>query len=88
VCGPGEFGNNCTARCNCEDGAACNTTTGLCPTGGCKPGWTGNSCDTSNALSLDKINLFYADNLFKLVLLVSLSHKLIEFLRRKSGETF
>ncbi|VDI12460.1 Hypothetical predicted protein, partial [Mytilus galloprovincialis] len=39
------FGNNCSTKCNCL-AEPCNKVDGICPQGGCKEGWHGDSwCD-------------------------------------------
>lgn len=46
-CSPGKYGPRCLYRCtgNCLNDKACNVTTGKCDDG-CKPGYTGDMCDT------------------------------------------
>lgn len=40
-CDPGTHGENCQAKCRCQNGANCHPETGLCI---CTPGWTGTVC--------------------------------------------
>ncbi|CAL1534931.1 unnamed protein product, partial [Lymnaea stagnalis] len=44
VCGPNQYGYNCTSQCLCEsiNTAACNAVNGKCT---CKSGWTGTRCE-------------------------------------------
>lgn len=48
VCKSGYYGKECKQQCsiNCNVTTQCNKVTGQCE-GGCKPGWTGNTCDHS-----------------------------------------
>ncbi|WAQ98172.1 MEGF6-like protein, partial [Mya arenaria] len=48
-CADGTFGLSCEGRCYCAEGAACDKETGVCPPGGCEPGYTGDMCDTQCA---------------------------------------
>lgn len=41
-CAQGWFGEDCTQRCNCSNGALCDPVTGNCT---CGLGWTGDNCD-------------------------------------------
>ncbi|XP_041374065.1 multiple epidermal growth factor-like domains protein 10 [Gigantopelta aegis] len=43
VCDAGTFGENCNMFCHCLNGP-CDYVTGQC-TGGCKPNWTGDTCN-------------------------------------------
>lgn len=45
-CSDGYFGPNCREACN-ETCKSCNKTSGVCEYG-CKPGWKGDFCETSN----------------------------------------
>lgn len=48
-CPPGYYGNDCRYQCslNCNVRNSCDISTGQCE-GGCKPGWTGNTCNQGN----------------------------------------
>eukprot|EP00056_Hartaetosiga_gracilis_P016133 m.3989 g.3989 ORF g.3989 m.3989 type:complete len:3037 (-) comp3783_c0_seq1:271-9381(-) len=43
VCSEGFYGSNCLSQCNCQNGADCDPTTGVCD---CLPGWGGADCGT------------------------------------------
>lgn len=45
-CMIGYYGKNCSNKCSttCNVAERCDKITGRCD-GGCKPGWTGNTCD-------------------------------------------
>lgn len=46
ACPPNSYGPNCVYTCGyCSDDIPCNRTTGKCDRG-CKPGYTGELCDT------------------------------------------
>lgn len=49
ACQSGAYGEDCNQECsgNCVDGTACRNTDGYC-VDGCLPGYTGNTCDSSN----------------------------------------
>lgn len=51
-CEQGYYGRECTGRCsvNCYITSRCDRFTGFC-TGGCKLGWTGNTCVQRNILT-------------------------------------
>lgn len=42
-CPPGWFGKNCSRQCHCENGDACDTSSGHCP-GSCQPGYSRPTC--------------------------------------------
>ncbi|KAH9369774.1 hypothetical protein HPB48_007741 [Haemaphysalis longicornis] len=42
-CPPGWFGKNCSRQCHCEDGDACDASSGHCP-GSCQPGYSRPTC--------------------------------------------
>ena len=47
ACDDGNYGINCTLKCgNCSENAACNKTTGECPSG-CSSGWQPPLCNES-----------------------------------------
>ena len=50
-CNDGDFGYFCENRCFC-DGDPCDKVTGICPSGKCLPGYSGEKCDAGNLLSL------------------------------------
>ncbi|KAI8508916.1 hypothetical protein Bbelb_127640 [Branchiostoma belcheri] len=50
-CDVGTFGPGCTLTCNCQSGG-CSSTTGSC-TNGCKPGWSGDSCQIASNSPID-----------------------------------
>lgn len=52
ACSTGFYGNNCSEQCNnnCNETTKCNRFTGKCG-GGCKSGWTGNTCDDGNVMA-------------------------------------
>ncbi|XP_070543336.1 polycystin family receptor for egg jelly-like isoform X3 [Ptychodera flava] len=39
-CNDGFFGELCTYKCHCKDGAPCHRETGVCPNGECAPRWS------------------------------------------------
>ncbi|XP_063962711.1 receptor-type tyrosine-protein phosphatase mu-like [Lytechinus pictus] len=42
-CDVGTYGPGCSQTCNC-DVSSCNSFSGICTTGGCQSGWSGNNC--------------------------------------------
>lgn len=60
--------------CNCLTGP-CSSITGMCPPGGCKNGWQGDSCDKGKRLffRLATTYLFYFNRRYMLALLWPLS---------------
>nr|XP_054764985.1 angiopoietin-1 receptor-like [Lytechinus pictus] len=44
ACGAGTYGPGCSQTCNCADVSSCNSFSGICTTGGCQSGWSGNNC--------------------------------------------
>lgn len=53
-CSTGTYGPGCLDSCtgHCLNDKACNTTTGRCDAG-CKPGYTGEKCDTGISKQCD-----------------------------------
>lgn len=52
-CPPGQYGDDCSNQCslNCNVTRTCDKFTGQCE-GGCKPGFTGNTCDQGKCLTI------------------------------------
>lgn len=61
ACPHGYYGNDCRYQCSpyCYVTHSCDNATGLCE-GGCKPGWTGYTCDYGKCLTIlsKRIKLF------------------------------
>lgn len=49
------FGKNCSDKCSafCNVTGGCDRITGRCD-GGCKPGWTGNTCDQKIGMCMEQ----------------------------------
>ncbi|XP_041466824.1 uncharacterized protein LOC121417247 isoform X3 [Lytechinus variegatus] len=43
-CLVGAYGVGCSQTCHCADESSCNSFSGICTSGGCQPGWSGNNC--------------------------------------------
>ncbi|XP_041467361.1 hyalin-like [Lytechinus variegatus] len=43
-CLVGTYGVGCSQTCHCADESSCDPFSGICTTGGCQPGWSGNNC--------------------------------------------
>ncbi|XP_063962688.1 uncharacterized protein LOC135155973 [Lytechinus pictus] len=43
-CDAGTYGPGCSQTCHCADVSSCNSFSGICTTGGCQSGWSGNNC--------------------------------------------
>lgn len=58
-CQQGHYGKDCSQKCsmNCYLEDQCNRTNGRCDNG-CKPGWTGNTCDQSKTFILHQKLLY------------------------------
>lgn len=52
-CPAGYYGNDCRYHCslNCDVTSICDKSSGQCE-GGCKPGWTGATCDQCECLTI------------------------------------
>ncbi|XP_045206721.2 multiple epidermal growth factor-like domains protein 10 [Mercenaria mercenaria] len=44
-CQDGSFGSQCESMCYCADNKPCDKMSGICPDGGCLPGWIGDQCN-------------------------------------------
>ncbi|OPL33394.1 hypothetical protein AM593_10031, partial [Mytilus galloprovincialis] len=91
TCDMWHFGKNCTKNCYCLRGP-CNVFTGDCPSGGCKNGWQGESCDevstksgsvaaADNSVISTQIGLFIGG--FLLGALTMLATYLLVIIKRK-----
>ena len=47
ACDTVHFGKGCNETCHCKNNVVCQNDNGLCPDGGCEPGWTGPACNIS-----------------------------------------
>ncbi|XP_063398312.1 cell death abnormality protein 1-like [Mytilus trossulus] len=54
ACNNWYFGANCSTECNCL-AEPCNKADGICPLGGCKEGWHGESCNQSKKLIFENV---------------------------------
>lgn len=54
ACNNWYFGTNCSTECNCLV-EPCNKVDGICPFGGCKEGWHGESCNQSKKLIFEDV---------------------------------
>lgn len=52
ACPPGWYGRNCSYECGPNCIPSCDKFEGDCKLG-CKPGWKGSYCDTSNVFKID-----------------------------------
>ncbi|XP_063962519.1 angiopoietin-1 receptor-like [Lytechinus pictus] len=44
ACDVGTYGPGCSQTCHCADVSSCDSFSGICTTGGCQSGWSGNNC--------------------------------------------
>ncbi|XP_077864925.1 uncharacterized protein LOC102807930 [Saccoglossus kowalevskii] len=71
-CQDGFYGELCNYNCHCENNAACNKNTGVCPNGDCAPGWINldtidSDCQQDCApgwINLDTIDSDYQQGLY------------------------
>ncbi|XP_041467534.1 angiopoietin-1 receptor-like [Lytechinus variegatus] len=45
-CLVGTYGAGCSQTCHCANESSCDPFSGICTTGGCQPGWSGNNCQS------------------------------------------
>lgn len=48
ACPAGQYGENCSGHCLCQNGGSCDSMTGQCS---CPPGWTGAACELGEHLT-------------------------------------